>query len=574
MKGSIERITNNHEINNMNKLVLVNCLLLLTAVEVSARNISPDALHDTHPLPYGCTVITVSKVDSIFFGGNDDYINPDSYYWVEQGDSAKYGVIWIGTPDNPQQGVNEKRLAYDSNGLPRFDVNPHAERLPVAGEYHNYVMQIMHECATVEEVINWVNTHQRYPYMHDQLHFADPTGDAVIVSAGRDGEMVFTRKEPGDGFLISSNFNIANPSNGFGYPCWRYDLAQKLLGQLIEKEEPLRHTDVTNVMDSVHQEGASWTIETMVADLVNGIMYIYFFYQYDRPFVINVKNELVSPHKPGPLSKLFPVDVQEEAARRYNKNQAVMRINKIVGIAWPSIVFVSLILLFIITADYKKGLRFWLPAVLVLGPVALIIKLVTDNWCKTTCCHNAIIETLGDVIPVVISYTAALVILILSMLSESIPWQNQVTLMFGLPVIAGLVFHMAFLSPLRHKDLGRFFIQRLAQVLITTFIASGGIIPVAMLLINKSLNMSLLIPLSPLVVMTWWAIVVLGSLLGGLLVFLFERWAVKRGFRAWTILAGADGEVMTTGWGKNWWWLLISVVILLAGLVTGVTLVK
>ena len=34
-------------------------------------------------------------------------------------------------------------------------------------------MQIMHECSKVEEVIKWANLHQHYPYMHDQLHFAD-----------------------------------------------------------------------------------------------------------------------------------------------------------------------------------------------------------------------------------------------------------------------------------------------------------------------------------------------------------------------------------------------------------------
>lgn len=202
--------------------------------------------------PEGCTVITFSKGDSIFFAGNDDYVNPDSYYWVEPGDSTKYGVIWIGWPDNPQQGVNEKGLAYDSNGLPRVDVNPHSERIPYAGEYyHQYLMQIMHECSTVAEVIEWAGLHQRPPYMHDQMHFADTTGDAVIISAGADGEIVLSRKTAGNGFLVSTNFNVANPANGFGYPCWRYDLAQEKLGQMVAGEAPVTHSEITGVMDAV-----------------------------------------------------------------------------------------------------------------------------------------------------------------------------------------------------------------------------------------------------------------------------------------------------------------------------------
>lgn len=197
-------------------------LLFLTAINLLFINaFSQSALNPEQKIPPGCSVITISKGDRVFFGGNDDFVNPDSWYFVEQGNSSNYGVIWIGKPDNPQQGVNEKGLAYDANGLPGFDVNPHTERIPVKGEYyHNYVMQIMHECSTVREVIKWVNMHQRFPYMHDQMHFADKTGDAVIISAGEDGEMVFTRKKSGDGFLVSTNFNVANPSNGFGYPCW------------------------------------------------------------------------------------------------------------------------------------------------------------------------------------------------------------------------------------------------------------------------------------------------------------------------------------------------------------------
>ena len=58
------------------------------------------------------------------------------------------------------------------------------------------------------------------------------------------------------------------------------------------------------------------TIETMVADLVKGIVYVYFFYQYDRPLVLNVRQRLANPREPRPLSMLFPHDVRDEAARR------------------------------------------------------------------------------------------------------------------------------------------------------------------------------------------------------------------------------------------------------------------
>jgi len=553
----------------LDKYIMKKLLLILTF------NLFCLSAFTQEQVPSGCSVITISKGESVFFGGNDDFINPDQYYWVEPGDSSRYGVIWIGTPDNPQQGVNEKLLAYDANGLPRFEVNPHTERIPVKGEYyHNYVMQIMHECSTVTEVIEWANKHQRFPYMHDQMHFADKTGDAVIISAGKDGEMVFSRKTPGDGFLVSTNFNVANPANASEYPCWRYDKANELLGKLIERGEPLNYNDVTYVMDAIHQEGASWTIETLVADLTNGVMYLYFFYQYDNPVIINVKDELANPREAGPLSKLFPEKIQQEAANRYRQVTKPIRINIVAGRSWSALIVFSMILLLIIPPR-NKGLRFWIPAVLVLGPFALAARILTLDPAKTSIWRKALIETGGNMVSVVIAYLVALIIMILSMISGGISQQQQASLILVFPLLASwIIFQSPLLALTGKKNFFKFLFQRLPQVLVTTFLVLGGIFPVSMVLVNRTIVMSQLIPLSPWIVMTWLAIIVAGSILGGLFVLFYEYWAVKRGFLAWNVFAGHEGEVTTPGWRKIWWWVLISTQVLLAGFIAGIMLQK
>ncbi|NQU88764.1 MAG: hypothetical protein HQ541_23725, partial [Mariniphaga sp.] len=65
-----------------------------------------------------------------------------------------------------------------------------------------------------------------------------------------------------------------------------------------------------------------------------------------------------------------------------------------------------------------------------------------------------------------------------------------------------------------------------------------------------------------------------GALPGGLLIFLFQRWSLKKDFRSWTILTSGDGEIMIPKWSKLWWWILISIVILFAGLLIGVVLAR
>ena len=135
-------------------------------------------------------------------------------------------------------------------------------------------MRTLSECATVEEVIAWIQAHRWHTAMRDQLHFADATGDAVVISAGPDGKVAFTRKPPGDSFLVSTNFNVANPSSG-GYPCWRHSRAEEMLSR-IESQDELTAERVASVMDAVHVESASgWTLNTLVADLPKRLVYVY-----------------------------------------------------------------------------------------------------------------------------------------------------------------------------------------------------------------------------------------------------------------------------------------------------------
>jgi len=511
-------------------------------------------------LPSGCSVFTVSKGDQVFFGGNDDYINPDSYYWVDPGKAKNYGAIWIGTRDNVQQGVNEKGLAYDANGLPRVDVNPHNERKTVAGDYSIYPIRILHECATVEEVIDWVNTHQWHSYMHDQMQFADATGDAVIISAGADGEIVFTRKPHGDGFLVSTNFNVADHSNG-DYPCWRYDTATEMLDQLVNQRNALNAQDATDVLDAVHVEGgSSWTIESMVADLPNGIVYLYHFHQYDQPVVLNVAEEISSGRAGGPLSKLFPEEVQQEATRRYQRIQEQKNRYQMLGKVWLGLVVASLAILLVGSLKTPKGLILWVPVVVILGPVGLTIWLAAGRNQRTGKWQVILMETAGDVTPTVVAVLAVSVWIVLNL---GAPELVVLALFFGLPIAVGwLLFQGPLLAFATHKGYWRTLLLRLPHAWITANLGIAGIFAFVIPLVNASLQL----PLPPWIVVFWWGCIAVVSLVAMLLLFLYEAWGTHSGYRAWSILAGGEGEVTSASWRKAWWWIPLSYAIAFGGL--------
>jgi hypothetical protein len=513
-----------------------------------------------------CTVFTVSKGNRVFFGGNDDYVNPDSYYWVDPGGAQRYGAIWVGEPDNVQQGVNEKGLAYDANGLPRVDVNPHGERIPVTGGYASYPIHILRECATVEEVIAWVKTHQWHSYMHDQMHFADATGDAVVISAGADGEVALTRKPRGDGYLVSTNFNVANPGNGFQYPCPRYQTAQDLLGKLVRREGELTARDAADVLDAVHMEGAtSWTIVSLVADLPNGTVHAHYFHQFDKPVVLNVAEEIARARAAGPLSRLFPEDVRQEAARRYQRYQARKSRCEVAGKAWLGLVLGALATLLTFSLKRRQGWLLWLPVVVVLGPLGLLAWAAAGRERKPGPWRAALVEAVGDVVPTAVAFVTMLVAFVLGL--AALGWRAQVLVLLSVPLLVGwLLFQGPLLALGAKRSLPRILCQRLPQVWVAANLGMAGISAVAAPLATTCP----LVPLSSWTVVTWWATAALSAPAGALLLFAYELWAVRRGFRAWSILASGEGDVVTPAWRRLWWWLPLSYVVLIAGVVASV----
>jgi hypothetical protein len=556
-------------------------ILALTPSQIQG-GISPAEIHSTpqsrstnsacetcnEGLTPGCTVVTVSKGDQVFFGGNDDYINPDSYYWVDPGNENRYGAIWIGTPDNVQQGINEKGLAYDANGLPRLDTNPHPERQWVSTSYTYYPIQILHECATVEEVIEWANTHRWHSYMHDQMHFADASGDAVIISAGADGELAFTRKPPGDSFLVSTNVNAANPSNG--YPNDNYAIASKELNQLLNQEGDLTFQDVTGVMDAVHTEGgSSWTLETLLADLPNGVVYLYYFYQYDKPLVLNIAEEIKNDRPSGPLSQLFPENVRQEAARRYQRALSNQGLCSPTGQAWVGLVLASLVVICLLALRKPKTLLYWLPVTLILGPVALVIWLIAGRKPGVHPWQSALLEAAGHIPPVAVAFMLMLFMALLVPTSQS----NQLGLIvfiFILPLALGWLLYQ---GPWLAITARRSYLLTLAQRFPATWVASNlgmaGTFVLAMRLVNWITSTCSLMEPTPWTIASLWAAVAAGACLGLLIILLYELWAVHGGFRAWSTLALGTGEVGTPPWRKLWWGVLLSIVVLLSAVILG-----
>jgi len=278
---------------------------------------------DENKYPGFCTIFTISKDQSVFFGNNEDWKNPNTYCWVEQPSDSTFGVVYLGFENLfPQGGINEKGLAFDANALPGIKLKEHRELLkPYQAIVNTYIMQ---KCATVEEAIEMAKSYdwsQSFGgILRGQFLLADSTGDAVVISSDQNGEIVYTRKLKGDGFLVSTNFNKAYPDNRFGSgQCPRYNTATKMLESALNQEN-ISVEILADVLNEVHQEGRDLnTLYSNIFDLKQGIIYLYYWHQFDEVFEIDVANWINLNTEPTRIENLFKQETVDKANTEFKR---------------------------------------------------------------------------------------------------------------------------------------------------------------------------------------------------------------------------------------------------------------
>jgi len=298
-------------------------------------------------IPESCTIFTVNISDTVFFGSNVDYHLHGTYMWMvpsqeittPSGNITIYGGVAFGFRYNndpvdghAQGGMNDQGLCVDINGLPALSLNPHPER---EAPYIYPIEQTLFECVNVSDVIHWFQTHNLGTVWNYQLHYADASGDAVVVSVGLDGEFAFTRKNSSH-YLVSTNFNLANYANGY-YPCSRYTTATSMLASITE-EVNLTVDACRDILDAVHQEGQYATKYSYIFDPINLKIHLFYNHNFNKILSLDLIEELGNVHRGG-------VGVIEEIYGLYFKEVSIASLFETPGSpsipGYPLVVLIS-----------------------------------------------------------------------------------------------------------------------------------------------------------------------------------------------------------------------------------------
>lgn len=374
--------------NQLQRLLPVLCLGLvlilgfpisLAGQEIQASGCTAGDPGRREAIPGSCTTFAAQMDDTVLFGNNEDYSNPITYLWVVPSSEEGYGGVYFGYEQGePQGGVNEMGVAWDGLALPPSPLDRIPGQTGVGRNFTRFMAKVLSESANVQEAIEFATQYYWGTTISHQILLADASGDAAVIGAGPQGELVVTRKSTGDGHLVATNFNLVNPGNTESdLPCWRYETASNMLEE-IQRDGRLNVEAVRDILDAVHQESATNnTLYSNIFDLRNGKIYLYYWHQYDEVVTLDLQEMVADGEALIRIEELFSDDTTARADREFKRYTGeIMMTEEFIILGWLGLTMICLVLLVLqwrSEKDMPGALKaYWLITVLLLGLVGML----------------------------------------------------------------------------------------------------------------------------------------------------------------------------------------------------------
>ena len=126
---------------------------------------------------------------------------------------GRFGCSWIGWPYGDrvsgQAGMNGAGLALGLTAVPPVKMTPHPEHPYSTAVHGGLYYRVLLNCETVEDALKTCRSYdlEELPY---QILVADRSGDAAVISPGKDGELHVLRRPSETPFLVASTLNAAS----------------------------------------------------------------------------------------------------------------------------------------------------------------------------------------------------------------------------------------------------------------------------------------------------------------------------------------------------------------------------
>ncbi|WP_261511985.1 carcinine hydrolase/isopenicillin-N N-acyltransferase family protein [Chryseobacterium paludis] len=270
-----------------------------------------------------CTIFMANDGKQVWIGNNEDE-SPDMnyrfWYFPEENNSFGY-MLWSEKHEGydpvmwqyPQGGLNEYGLFLDYTAIDNIPVIADPSKKTREQEVVN---DILKTCKTVKEALMFINQFNLIKLSGAQLFIGDATGNYATVHGN------YVIKKTDRNFTLT-NYCIAN---GHKEACWRRETAYSKL-------DTFKHYNKNNISDILKESSQKWpgdvvTNYSMVVNLKNREMILYYKNDFKTPRIINLTEELKKGKHSKDITAYFPLGLSKILKDQYEQKGITGAINE------------------------------------------------------------------------------------------------------------------------------------------------------------------------------------------------------------------------------------------------------
>lgn len=255
------------------------------------------------------------------YGGNYDAYYLTTKIWFETAKSKKeLGAVFSGgRPEGkhtiaPQAGMNEAGLAFSVAVVPtRESTTPYANNKKQINNRSAFLKSVLHQCRTVQEVKNYYEQYNHQVLVGDLFMYVDSTGAYLIVEPD-------TLILGNDYKYLASNFCPSNTAQEEALKMLKYKRGVDFLKNKLDTSLSFCAA-LSDSMSVCRPKMGDGTLLTCIRDLNNGIVYFYFYHNFDHVVKFNLKAELAKGDHAYSVPELFPENAEYQRLVNYKTPQ-------------------------------------------------------------------------------------------------------------------------------------------------------------------------------------------------------------------------------------------------------------
>jgi hypothetical protein len=221
-----------------------------------------------------CTIVVLADESRVLFCNNEDYSSPNTRIWFVPAEGKRFGGVFVGFDNGwAQGGLNTQGLACDwvAGYSAKWARDPKLKDVP-----GNPNAEMLGTCSTVENAIQFFQTHWVTAFAHARILVADRSGASAIIGAS-DGSLKIVRAKNRQRRL------------GFG---------EAIAGPMLASNSRAEVENGAAILRAARQTGEFATKYSNIFDLKTGEIFLYQFQFDEDPVRLILADELGrGPHR-------------------------------------------------------------------------------------------------------------------------------------------------------------------------------------------------------------------------------------------------------------------------------------